>query len=914
MRPKHTLQVFFLSAFAILSLFAMRVSAQTSIAQPQITQVVDDTKLTVLHGNTHPMARAEFDRGAAPADLPAERMQLVLKRSPAQQAALDKLIAEQQDKSSPNYHRWLTPAEFGRQFGAADQDVQTITAWLGSRGFQVSKPSDGRSVIEFSGNVAQVQETFHTSIHKFVVNGEDHWANTSDPSIPTALTPVVAGVNTLHNFFPKPSSRAKAAPTRSQNAATNSVRPGVTFTGNFDCGLTVVTDCFGIGPADFGTIYNVTPLWNAGIDGTGQTIAIVADSNIVIQDNTDFRNLFSLPAKDPVVTVNGTNPGTNSDEVEAILDVEWAGAVARNANINLVVSAGTNTQFGGDLSDTFIVNENPTPSILSESFGACELSLGSVENAFLNSTWSQAATEGITVIVSTGDNGSAACDIPAPAVGSCGFSANATVQVASCGLQVNGLASTPFNIAVGGTEFNDIANPLNFWSINNTATTLGSALSYIPERTYNDTCTDPAVWLTFFGLASAEAACNNSVVQNQPNTPNSVNDFFASVSAGSGGASNCTTFDGTDPLSCTGGYPKPSWQVALTPLDTKRDLPDVSMFSGDGTISGSFYIVCNRDFSGITGSCNLSNGNFLNVGGTSVSAQAFAGIMALVDQKNESKEGNANTVLYPLALASAGDCNSAGPPATGCVFNDITVGTIAMPCSAGTENCVVNTPGDLIGVLSGFSAGAGYDLATGLGSVNAANLVNAPTVWNTGTGTHSVDFTLSANSATVPVANPGAQGTVGVTVAADGGFTGVVTFTCLDLPSLVTCAGSSVTGSGTSTITFTTTAASRMPPISGPNHIGLPTMRVTAALTCAFGLLLLLLAFWDRKRRLSMAFAMTTLALLVVIAGCGGGSGGGGGGGGGGGNPGTAVGTTTVVITGTSGTIERSVAVSLVVN
>ena len=281
---------------------------------------------------------------AAPsaADLPMERMQLVLKRSPEQESALEKLMAEQQDRSSPNYHKWLTPAEFGRRFGPADQDIQTITAWLGSHGFQVSKPSDGRSVIEFSGNGAQVDEAFRTSIHKFVVSGEEHSANTSDPSIPTALAPVVAGVNTLHNFFPKPSIRAKAASARSQTSGGTSLdRSDVTFTSNFDCGLTVVTDCFGLGPADFGIIYNVTPLWNAGIDGTGQTIAVVTDSNIAIQDDRDFRSIFGLPAKDPVVTVNGSNPGLNGDEIEAILDVEWSGAVARNANINLVVSATT---------------------------------------------------------------------------------------------------------------------------------------------------------------------------------------------------------------------------------------------------------------------------------------------------------------------------------------------------------------------------------------------------------------------------------------------------------------------------------------------------------------------------------------------------------------------------------------------
>ncbi len=904
---RYRTPVALLLVLACISFLPSRASAQTSLVQPRITQAVDESKLTVLRGNTHPLARPQFDRGAAPADLPAERMQLVLKRSPAQEATLEKFMAEQQDQSSPNYHKWLTPAEFGREFGAADQDVQTITSWLESHGFQVSKPLDGRSVIEFSGNAAQVKETFHTEIHKFVVNGEEHWANTNDPSIPTALTAVVAGVNTLHNFFPKPSSRAKAASARNQSSGgTNEVRSNVTFTTNSNCGLTVVTDCFGLGPADFGIIYNVTPLWNAGIDGTGQTIAVVTDSNIVIQDDRDFRSIFGLPAKDPVVTVNGSNPGLNSDEIEAILDVEWSGAVARNANIDLVVSASTNSQFGGDLSDTFIVNENPPPSILSESFGACELSLGTVENGFLNSTWSQAATEGITVLVSSGDNGSAACDIPTPAVGNCGFSAGAVVQIASCGLAVNGLASTPFNIAVGGTEFNDIADPLTFWSANNTAGTQASALSYIPERTYNDSCADPAV-VAFFLLATAEAACNNSTVQNQPGTQNSLGVFFDSVSGGSGGKSNCTTFDGTDPLSCTGGYAKPSWQVVLTPADGKRDLPDVSLFAGDGTISGSFYVVCNRDFSGITGSCNLSNGNSLRVGGTSVSTQVFAGIMALVDQKNESKEGNANTVLYPLAQAPLGNCNSAGPPSATCVFNDVRIGTIAMPCSQGTANCVVNTGGDLVGVLSGFSAGTGYDLATGLGSVNAANLVNASSAWaNTTSGN---DFTISAGTPT-PVASPGGMGTVTVTVTANGTFNGMVTFACSALPSETTCSGPSVTGSGQSTITFQTTAPSTLTPTKPTARIGLPGAGAMLALVCLLSISLMWMGFSDRNRRWTAVLALAAFAMVFASVGCGGG--------GGGSVPpptdGTPVGTTNVVITATSGSIQRSVSVAFTVN
>src|SRR5437660_7182396 len=172
--------------------------------RPLITQSIDEAHLTTLRGNIHPLARPEFDLGTAPASLPMQRMLLVLKRSEEQESALRKLLDDQQDKASPNYHKWLTPEQFGRQFGPADQDIQAVTSWLQTHGFQIGQVTKGRTVIEFSGTAAQVQEALHTSIHKFVVDGEEHWANASDPQIPAALAPVVAGVNTLHNFYKKP--------------------------------------------------------------------------------------------------------------------------------------------------------------------------------------------------------------------------------------------------------------------------------------------------------------------------------------------------------------------------------------------------------------------------------------------------------------------------------------------------------------------------------------------------------------------------------------------------------------------------------------------------------------------------------------------------------------------------------------
>jgi subtilase family serine protease len=258
-----------------------------AVSQPLITQPVDESQLTTLKGNTYPLARPEFDLGTAPATLPMERMLLVLKRSPEQEFALRKLLDDQQDKASPSYHKWLTPEEYGRQFGPTDSDMQIITAWLQSHGFQVGT-TKGRTVLEFSGSASQVQEAFHTTIHKYVVNGEQHWANASDPSIPTALVPAVAGVDSLHNFYKKATNLFTG--TYSEKTKSLTVpQPEYTYSCN---GQT----CYAVSPYDFAKIYDVLPLWTAtpAIDGTGETIAIVGRTNINPSDPTTFWTLFGL--------------------------------------------------------------------------------------------------------------------------------------------------------------------------------------------------------------------------------------------------------------------------------------------------------------------------------------------------------------------------------------------------------------------------------------------------------------------------------------------------------------------------------------------------------------------------------------------------------------------------------------------
>jgi subtilase family serine protease len=868
MTPKKLRTIQFVALFTLLSIPALQASAQNTFVQPRITQAVDESQLTVLKHNTYPLARAEFDRGPAPTTLPMENMLLVLKRSPEQEATLDKLMAEQLDKSSPNYHKWLTPVQFGQQFGPSDQDIQTITSWLGSHGFQVVNVSNSRTVINFSGNAGQVQQAFHTAIHSYVVKGEQHWANSSDPQIPTALTPVVAGVNTLHNFRWKPANVHAGEFIKSKETGkVTPVNPKFTFPDAALCGTT----CFGVGPADFAVIYNVP----SSKDGTGVSIAVVGQTDINPQDNVEFRSMFGLPASHLTITQNPNagdpgiiGPGGNDDEAEADIDTQWSGAVAKGATINFVKSASTNTSNGVDLSATFIVDNDLAP-ILTESYGACEAELGSTGNMFYYQMWQQAAGEGMSVYIASGDQGSAACDIGTN---------NAPATVAVNGLQVSGFASTPFNVAVGGTDFNDITNPSQFWNTATTSSPTGvSALSYIPEVIWNNTCSSSL--LVNFGFGTDPLAnCNN----------NAVGLTGAPLVGGGGGVSACTFGDPVDAAACIGGYAKPSWQAGPgVPNDGKRDIPDVSLFSGSGFFNGSFYIVCQMDANtgagSSTSSCNLTTPflDFQGFGGTSVATPAMAGVMALIVQQTGEKQGNPNPVHYTLATQAN-------------IFHAIT-GTNAMPCTPASVDCTDASGSDTFGLTTvqtgplagspGYSASSSFNLAAGLGSVNVANFVTA-----FASAVIAPDFSLCVPACPQPesptslTVASGGTATSTVTLVGTAGYTGTVTLSCSGLPAGTTCSfgppSSPVSVAGTTAVPvplMLTNAGSGM--LSPIGH------RITPPALVGYGRLMLLFVcfatLWlgiqagRRRLRWSVVASLLLVGSLLGIAACGGGGGGG---------------------------------------
>jgi hypothetical protein len=751
-----------------LALFAApAIQAQTRPVPSRVTAEVDDTRTVQLKGNIHPLARPEFDRGAVADSQPMTRMLLTLQRGAEQETALQQLMDAQQTKGSGSYHAWLTPEQFGKQFGPSDADVQAVTDWLTRQGFQVAKVAAGRTTIEFSGNVAQVRNAFHTEIHKFAMNGEEHIANVSEPAIPEALAAVVKGVAAM-NSFPRRAHIHNKGVYRWQRD-TGEIKPLFTF------GTPV---SFALAPADFAKIYSI-PL---GADGAGQTIAVIGQSNIDANDVIAFRNLFNLPqnfTQANNVIVNGPDPGLQlftGDEGESDLDVEWAGAVAPGATILLVTSSTTQSNPsqitpGIDLSALYAVDNN-LASVISESYGACEPSLGSAGNLFYNALWEQAAAQGITVVVSTGDSGSAGCDPD-----SSGVSPNAAVD----GLAVSGIASTPFNVAVGGTDFDATAQPVTppnqFWSATN-GPTFASALKYIPETTWDD------------------SAC----AINFPTACNSVDPNGFDLAAGSGGPSNCSIFTGS---SCNKGYPIPAYQAGFhtSQFPAVRTIPDVSLFASNGQ-NNVAVITCEADVNPGGAVCSLSSpfSDFSLVGGTSAATPPFGAIVALLNQASGGgRQGNVNYGLYFLAAHDTNYtgnlCNSSLPatPNAACIFNDVTKGNIGVACVKGSTSNVDGTTtwcqgaGATFGVTVAngsvaYGAGPQYDLATGLGSVNVTNLLAK---WSTfvRTGTTTTLTTPTGGtpsgtnfSATVTVTPAGATGDVSLNALANDQTTVLASF------------------------------------------------------------------------------------------------------------------------------------------
>ncbi len=727
-RGFSVLLAFGLTAASPRALFAQSVASGFSSSDPSaqfhrapcIVQAIDPDQRIPLVGSRPVLPARALDLGPAAPNESAPRMLLLLRRSSAEEQSLQTLLQSQQNPSSPDFHRWFTPAQFAARFGLVDSDIAAVTAWLQSEGFSIDRVTAGRTAIEFSGSVAQIQSAFHLAVHRFALpdtvsdasrfapnlltdSPSIRLAAVSDPQIPAALAPVVSALVSLDGF--PPHAAVARGPSGHFNPQSRQLRPDAaqpTTHLHPQYTATTTTGSFlYLGPADAATIYDLpnhalnSVFTGAALDGTGTTIAIASASNIDPAQVANYRALFGLATNQPTVVLDGvTDPGINTDAVQSYLDTEVVGGMAPAARVLLYTAADTNVDSGLNLALVRAVDDN-LADVLVVGHEACESALGTGGNAFYNALWEQAASQGISVVVASGDSGPTACDDPS------------LETAATAGLAVNGLASTPWNLAAGGTDFAALAGPDggganfgNYVSSTSVTGTLLSALGYIPEVPWNESSTTypPATLAQNIALPAP----------------------YASIQASSGGASACSqaTASSTGASACASGYAKPSWQSAPgVPSDGVRDLPDLAFFASTGFYYAAWGICTDQDTDSSGNpivDCQPNSGgqfNLASAGGTSAAAAATAAILALLRQSTGERLGQPAVILYGLARTN---------PA---VFHDVASGNSSVACVGASPNCQENSVG--ADFLTGFNAVSGWDAATGLGSVDAAALIAA---------------------------------------------------------------------------------------------------------------------------------------------------------------------------------------------
>ena len=837
-----------LTALALLALGTARhTPAFAETPRALITQTVDESKLVTLPGNTRPEATAAHDRGAVPDTFPMQDLQLQLKRAPALESEFKQYIDELTDKSSPNFRKWLTPQQIGERYGSAQQDLATIRSWMQSHGLSVEHTYENGMVIAFSGTAGQIRDAFHTQIDYLEVKGQQHFGNVSDPRIPAALADVVAGVAALHDFQPHPMFKRKPKYTYG-GYGPNSTFPTSPADGNV------------LVPADYQVIYNLNPVYRQGILGAGQTIVVVDNSDSYSNDVATYRSTFLSQYSGTFETTHPggcSDPGDNSDDAESNIDAEIAGAIAPNATINLATCTSVLTAIQNLVNGT---NGTTIPSIMSISYGECETANGAANNLAYYTAYQTGVATGMSIFVSSGDESATSC--------------SADADFSTFGIGVSGYTSTPYNVSVGGTDFEDsyLGTNAQYWNQSQTSVTLtgvavvgatavysysgytgaapavgevllatgfvttanngyftitavapgtitvtegtqanetdpaggliadgnlpssGSAMSYIPEIPWNDSCSNFEIYnfLSFPTGYGPSGFCQNTVATTE--------DDYLDTGSGSGGPSGCATGTVATSRVVSGscaGYPKPSWQQGIfgNPADGVRDIPDISNFAANG-LWGHYVVVCYSHVADEGAPCTAGDlPNWAGYGGTSISSPVSAAIQALVNEKWKTKTGNPNPTYYAIANAEFGgsgngNCYSINQPSgrrglgTDCVFYDVTQGDIEVNCTSSSDPAGCYLDGSAngsttlgpIGTITITNQGLNYTgtptctlaAPAGLSPYNPfGNLI-----WPGGTqatctatvGSSSQIGTVTLSSGTVSTAWAGATITVGSTV------------------------------------------------------------------------------------------------------------------------------------------------------
>lgn len=720
-----------LARIALVTLFSGCALVLAQTAPDRVTQEIDSQSVVSLPGTVSPHAIARYDIGRANAGTKISGVTMYFKPSPEQKSELDALVKAQQTPGSSYYHKWLSPEEYASRFGLSDNDLAKVQSWLEHQGFSVARVANSHNSISFSETIAQVESAFQTEIHNYKIDNQTHFANATPISVPSALSGVVQSVRNLDDFRPKPQVRFRPA---------QSSKVGPNFTSG-QSGNHYLT------PKDVATIYDINAAYNAGYTGTGESIAVVGQSEIEVSDIENFQNAAGLTVKDPtpvLVPDSGTAAVSTDDEAESDIDLEYSGGIAKGATIYLVY-VGDNSNYSVWDSLQYAVDTKIAP-IISMSYGACEPDLSSSDYSTLEAILEQGASQGQSIIVSSGDSGSTACYSD--------LTTNSTPTAQEEELAVNYPASSAYVTAMGGTEFPaaDVsASNTTYWESASGSDVVSSAKSYIPEQVWNDD--------------SATVGSNDGAEY--------------ALSSGGGGTSTLTV--------------RPSWQTGVTgiPSGSYRLVPDISL---DSSPNNAGYLYCSSDSTAtdITGSCSNgfrdSSDEYLTVaGGTSFTAPIFAGMVAIINEKENSVgQGLINSTLYTLAANSTTYASA---------FHDITSGS--NKCTAGSSYC--SSAGE-----SEYPATTGYDEASGLGSVDLHNLLTA---WPS-SSVSSLEASTTSLSAASSTPSSGASDVISIMVAPESSSvtttpTGTLT---------VTVDGTTETSSlalsgGSATFTFSSTAS-----------------------------------------------------------------------------------------------------------
>jgi len=820
--------------FRLLSVAALSAMSYAAVAD-RIQGAVTGGPSVALPGGVHRLALPQNDLGRVDASMQFGSIMLQMSPTASQQRALTQLLAQQQDRHSPNYHKWLTPEQWADRFGLSQNDIQKVNAWLKTQGFTVKYVARGRNWILFSGSAAQVEIAFGTEIHQFNLNGEMHVANATVPKIPAALAGIVTGIQGLNDFHLRPRVH---------------VRPSY-YSSQYNAAF--------IAPGDIKKLYDVDPLYTGGIDGTGQKFAIIGQTDIYLSDLNNFRSGFGLTTisatncktksaapsdvitscSDPllsyVVAGGLADPGVPDkmgDVAEADVDLEWAGAVARNAQLVYVNAPATFSANGGLVSGgvwtawMWAVDNNVAP-VISMSYGICEFGDNTVSSDEIE--LQKANTQGITFVNSSGDSGSAECDF-----GGAGGTLTST-NLATQGLAVSYPASSPEVTGVGGTAIPLSNFGSNYWATTN-ATDGGSALSYVPEQAWND----DLEFSQFCQTNASNSFCSSGNGTGTAITSEATAQQAIGPSSTGGGISNCSVQTAGN-SACVSGFPQPDWQsVSIAGQASGRLTPDVSLLA---TPNFPGYLFCTElselgdtgtgsscspgGAAGITNSIALKSPAI--IGGTSISSPVFGGMVVLLNQYLGAAQGNINPSLYSLAAT----------PTNG-AFHPVTLGDNNVSCEAGTPS---GEPWDLVCPMTGVfgfdgtnaDAVTGYNIVTGLGSVDLNQLAIAWKAMETAPG-----FTLSSSSAALSASAGTNTGSSTITVTPTNAFAGSVTLTCTGLPTGATCQFTPASTSTTSTLVIQTTSAMSGVPsasvvITGTDTTGTITASTAVALTVSGG-------------------------------------------------------------------------------